>query len=263
MKNLFILNATMKRIWVRLLLVLMPVGCFVTDANAQYITIPSPGFVSFLQSNYAACMVGSQLDTNCPAVLNATSLTLDGISIGDLTGIQYFKNIISLDCYADNLTFIPTFPGKLQEIGVDGNPNLTQLPALPDSLQYLECTLDSLTSLPALPASLTDFNCGGNFVTSLPALPAFLRFLQVDSNLLTELPDFPSSLQWLNCEYNPNLNCMPPLKNIANLIFGFTGITCLPSYGVVTFSLPALNTVPYMRARKYEWLCLRTFVSYY
>jgi hypothetical protein len=218
----------MKKVMSRLLPVLLLWSIGLSKTSAQYVTIPSPGFVSFLQSNYATCMVGGQLDTNCPAVVNASSLTIDGIPIGDLTGIQYFKNIVSLDCYDDNLTFIPAFPGKLQEIGVDDNPNLTQLPQLPDSLQYLECTLDSLTSLPALPASLTDFNCGGNYLTNLPTLPASLTFLQVDSNLFTTLPNLPAGLQWFQC--NNNL-----LTSLPALPASLTHLDC--SYNVL-FSLP-------------------------
>ena len=57
---------------------------------AQKIYIPDPNFRSWLQTNYASCMVGDSLITNCSNVIIATSINVSNKSIADLTGIEAF-----------------------------------------------------------------------------------------------------------------------------------------------------------------------------
>jgi len=135
--------------------------------SAQYVTIPDANFVAYLQTNFGSCMSGSQLDTTCAAVLNATSLNVSSLSIANLTGAQYFKGLDTLICSSNSLT---------------------SLPALPGSITYLDCSYNQLSSMPSLPASLIYLNCLFNQLTSLPTLPATLRVLLCYQNHLTHLP---------------------------------------------------------------------------
>ncbi|HZG00441.1 MAG TPA: LamG domain-containing protein, partial [Chitinophagales bacterium] len=81
-------------------------GCAPSGGN--YVTIPDPNFVTWLQNNgYAACMNGNLMDTTCPAVVNAYSIDCSGNNISDLTGIQYFDNLYELACGYNNLTELP------------------------------------------------------------------------------------------------------------------------------------------------------------
>jgi Leucine-rich repeat (LRR) protein len=52
-----------------------------------------------------------------------------------------------LDCFRNNLTFLPYLPSTLRELFCAEN-KLTSLPSLPPGLQKLECGHNQLTSLP-------------------------------------------------------------------------------------------------------------------
>ena len=55
-------------------------------------------------------------------------------------------------------------------------------------LQDLECGVCNLTTLPALPATLEWLYCYGNQLTALPDLPATLKILYCYQNQLTSFP---------------------------------------------------------------------------
>ena len=258
--------------------------CFLARATyAQYVTISDTAFVGWLTNNgFAACMNDNQLDTTCPAVLNATSITCNITSIQNLDGVQYFKGLTELTCINGKLAIIPSFPSHLMAITCDGNflhnlpplPTtlltlscgsnpLGSLPTLPTGLISLRCAEDSLTSLPNLPSGLQNLTCGFNSISSLPDLPVGLQYLSCQSNplhtlpvlpnsitflqciadSLTSLPELPDSLGFFSCSNNPKLQCMPELKKIVTLYFEYTGISCLFNYGTVTTSYPSLASV--------------------
>ncbi len=402
-------------------------GCFLfcNSAKAQFVTIPDVNFVTWLNNNgFSGCMSGNQLNTQCPAVLSATSITCGSASIHNITGIENFINLTYLDCSSnpiytisalpprlwqltcnnDSLTSLPNLPGSLRTLycnnneitgtltivdslqyldcsynrinnmydfsntllwlvceynGLDSlphlNPSLTELdcagnfiithlpllpsgltyldcadmsldslpsnlpgnlffldcsgnqlhslpnlpntlqqlgcgenflsglpvlpsglisldceynplytlPTLPNGLQTLYCDIDSLSSLPGLPASLTYLQCGYNQLSQL-TVPQSLTYLDCDHNQLGNLSNLPAGLKFLNCSYNqltsltgtpdslgefycnnnPNLTCLPLLNKITNLNFTNTAVTCLPNYGTVASSTPALNLIP-------------------
>ena len=86
--------------------------------------------------------------------------------------------------------------------------------------------------------------CGSNQLTSLPPLPLLLRDLDCSSNNLYSLPGLPESLMNLECRANPNLSCLPPLKNVWSLYFYDTGITCLPQWSNLIYTGPPLSSMP-------------------
>jgi hypothetical protein len=87
---------------------------FFAISKAQYVTIPDPGFRSFLQQQYPSCFNSSgMMDTTCSAIVNETKLELQETSIDSLNGIQYFKSLTYLDCTADFLKVISNLPKSL------------------------------------------------------------------------------------------------------------------------------------------------------
>jgi len=213
----------MKKIYLFLLL-----SFFLQKANAQWVTIPDPNFVTFLQQNYPACMNGNQMDTQCGDIVNETVLNCSNKNISDLTGIEYFNNLESLYCNNNNLTFLAQLPNNLIELNCSFN-QLTSLPSLPGNLITLGCWNNSLTSLPSLPSVLFDLYANNNQLTSLPSLPSSLAGLLCHSNLLTSLPPLPNSLWQLNCRDN-FITSLPALPNSLYSLTCFNNqLTSLPT----------------------------------
>lgn len=206
--------------------------------SAQWVTIPDPYFVNWLNANgFSSCMNGNLMDTTCSAIVNATYIQCEDSSINSLDGIQYFDNLISItlgqtDSYlnAMALNIIPAFPPSLENIQIHA-ASLTSLPPLPDSLIALEIHVNNLTSLPALPNTLHYLLSENTYLNSLPALPDSLETLFCRSNQLTSLPTLNNSLKVLVCSGN-NLSTLPQLPNSLRLL------GCNSNNNIVT--LPAL-----------------------
>jgi len=190
---------------------LMVLFCFIAahKSNAQYVTIPDANFAAYLSQNFASCMNGRELDTLCAAASSVTKINVSELSIADLTGITYFKNLDTLECYLNNLTSLPTLPASLIYLDCWSN-QLSSLPTLPASLTGLSCFSNQLTSLPALPASLVNLFCTNNSLTNLPTLPALLNSLDCSNNQISSLPGLPEFLTTLFC-YNNSLSSLPSL----------------------------------------------------
>ena len=160
----------------------------VHHAKAQFVTIPDPGFVTFLQNNYS-CMNGNQMDTTSADVVNETYFYIStGVSISDLTGIEYFKNLKTINIEGINLVNLSSLPEGLTLLNCHSNSTLTSLPPLPSTLKYIWCNDNGLTSLPTLPDSLLELIVWNNNLISLPSLPNSLEALACDNNNLTYLP---------------------------------------------------------------------------
>ncbi len=169
----------------------------------------------------------------------------------------------SLYCGSNQLSSLPPLPNSLNRIWCEYNQlrNLTlppfltvlscafnplySLPVLPVNLRELDCSGDSLSSLPSLPSGLLELKCGYNQLTSLPTLPsAYMKYLYCNNNLLTSLPELPDYIYDFRCDNNLNLTCLPQLKEIRSMDFRNTAVTCLPNYGDILISKPALSSVP-------------------
>jgi hypothetical protein len=173
-----------------------------------------------------------------------SSLTSLNCNYNQLTNLNSLPSSLTyLDCRYNQLTNLPALPSSLTYFYCQSN-QLTNLPSLPSSLFFLYCYSNQLTSLPALSSSLITLSCGNNQLTSLPTLPSSLINLYCDYNQLTSLPILPSSLIDLNCSYNINLNCLPDLKNVEDLVITNTGIQCLPNYGKIAACIPPLSNFP-------------------
>jgi uncharacterized repeat protein (TIGR01451 family) len=207
----------------KIFLLFIIVNCF-SNLKAQYVTIPDPNFVSWLQANVPSAMNGNQMDTTSLAVTTRTIVDVYYKFISDLDGIQYFKALEYLDCSTNNLTSLNNLPNNLMYLNCDYNyitnisllPNsletlicsnnkLTSLPILPNTLKILVCNVTFspfLASLPNLPANLDSLEINGHNLSSLPTLPLGLKKLSYRGNYVTSFPTLPPTLLYLNCSVN-------------------------------------------------------------
>ncbi|MCW3124574.1 MAG: hypothetical protein JWO03_232, partial [Bacteroidetes bacterium] len=232
------------------------------NACGQYVPI-DPTFANDLSvyNGLSGCIVGNQLDTTCAAVNSITSLDVSRSS--DITGIEYFHQVQTIQATGGLLTFLPPLPESLINLYCQDN-QITSIASLPPNLQVLNCFLNQLSTIPALPNSLISLDCEDNLLTSLPSLPNNLYYLSCSNNQLSSLPSLPQSLQELDCDHNqllslppldylyilhcdsnPQLSCLPELDNITDLSFTGTAISCIPNYLSHNIqSNPLLDTMP-------------------
>lgn len=207
-------------------------------AIAQTVIIPDANFVKWLTANIPSAMNGNVMDASNSAVQTLTKIDVENKGITDLTGVEYFPALLTLDCgnaplgaTPNSLTSLPSLPAKLETLICGDNQltslpvlpssliilrcyknKLTQLPALPNSITHIDCHENLLDSLPTLPIALMDLVCSLNNLTNLPALPGSLSVMECNRNQLTELPELPASLNYLKCSSNL-LKSLPPLPS--------------------------------------------------
>jgi Secretion system C-terminal sorting domain len=256
MKNPLLLSLFLKykspklfKIMKKLFFLLTFCSLFVVSARAQYVTIPDANFRTYLQSIIpAAFNAAGQMDTTSAAVTTRLDIECTGLSIADLTGVEYFDNLHYLNCYNNQISFLAKLPPILETLECQRNL-LTNLPALPSTLKDLTCINNQITSLPllpsgldvlycqqnaltllptALPPSLRVFYCGGNQISILPPLPSTLLELSCGSNLLTSLPVLPVGLMGFACDFN-QLTTLPMIpSNVTTIYCSNNQLTALP-----------------------------------
>ncbi len=217
------------------------VACFSVWAfsvSAQYVTIPDAKFAAYLDTIIPSAMSGNQMDTTSIAVTTLKGVYVENRGIKNLSGVQYFKTLVTLDCASaspsldsNKLTSLPPLPNSLDTL-ICGNTKLDSLPVLPNALTYLNCYINRITNLPALPAGLIHLDCFLNQMSSLPVLPGSLLSLDCGGNLFTSLPPLPAGLMHLGCT-NSQITGLPTLP--ATLIF----LDCQNSNLVSLPTLPA------------------------
>jgi Leucine-rich repeat (LRR) protein len=181
-------------------------------ALAQYVSIPDTNFRKFLLAQYPNAMLGNSLDTTHPSVVNATVVHCDSLFIQNLHGIQYFDNLIELNCGNNMISSLPKLPLTLQELNCKVN-HLDSLPStLPTGLKALYCQQNHITFLPNLPSGLEILNCAYNALDTLVAYPAALHTMDCSHNLLDTLPLFNANMVSFNCSNN-DIGYLPTLAN--------------------------------------------------
>jgi uncharacterized repeat protein (TIGR01451 family) len=212
----------------KLLLLLGICAIFNTKSSAQTVNIPDPNFVNFLTISFPGCMTGSLMDTTCPMIVGANFMSLNSWGITNLTGIQYFDNLKTLDISNNSITVIPPLPATLLEFTCEDVP-VSTLPTLPLGLTKLKLKNNPISSLPTLPSTLIELTCYNLSLTSLPALPASLYFLDVQFNDITVLPALPTSLGSLFVKANL-LTALPTLPTtLTHLDIASNNISSLPA----------------------------------
>ena len=143
---------------------------FSITINSQ--NFPNGNFLSYVKSYKDTNSDGRLSKTECTPSLQ--KITVNGRSISDLTGIEYFTTLAILDCY-DN---------QLKSLDVSKNT----------ALQQLDCHNNQLTSLNVKNTKLTVIYCYGNrlsgssmdaFISSLPTVSEGVLYVR-DLTLSTD-----------------------------------------------------------------------------
>ncbi|HXB41915.1 MAG TPA: T9SS type A sorting domain-containing protein [Bacteroidia bacterium] len=261
------------------LLLLLSIVAMRQIHGQTFVTIPDANFVTYLQATIPSAMSGNLLNTSSPLVTTTThSINVNGNSILNLSGIQYFSSLTYLDCGQNySLSNLPTLPNSLKKL-LCYSCNLNSLPTLPNSLVFFSCGFNKLTSLPALPNSLDTLiccvnplpnlpllnslvylNCSSDSLTTLPALPNSLTYLDCGGNVLNNVPTLPNSLTYLDCSHQFNnashiltLGFIPSLPNsLKYLDCNFNNIKCFPNFP---------NSLTYLNLNTNPFNCLPNYV---
>ena len=139
-------------------------------------------------------------------------------SLDQVTMLDYYNEIIELDCSKSNLDYLPELPLQLNTLNCSNN-NLTYLPDLPPYLECLSCHSNKLCLIPKLPDNLGWLYASNNCLTTLPTLPQSLQILYCSKNKLNSLPLIPNKVKYLYC-FDNNLNSIPTIpENIMFIYF--------------------------------------------
>lgn len=164
------------------------------------ITISDPLFLQYLLSLYDSDADGKLVNEEAEAV-ETISVCADGITT--LDGVQYFRNLKSLDCCGS------VWNGSLASLALNRNT----------ALEVLKCSYNQLTSI-SLPSSLIEMECRFNkFQTlDLSGVPHLKRLDCFGNRLenldLSGLPELESltagmnSFRTLDVSGNPNLKVL-------------------------------------------------------
>jgi len=217
----------MKNIFTSIILIVTFNLVGISNAKAQFVTIPDANFATWLNTYYPSCMNGNQMDTTCSGIVNEDTVIVYNLNIQDLSGIQWFDNLKLLWCMNNQLTNLSALPASLIRLECQNN-QLSFLPTLPNTLKYLECGANQLIGLPNLPNSLQTILCYDNQLTSLPTLPNNLLSINFSNNQITVLPTLPNTISGLNCRGNL-LTTLPQLPNsLWNFICSGNQLDSLP-----------------------------------
>ena len=188
--------------------------CFAQDAG--YL-ISDLNFRQFLEENHSDVLINdSLLDISACSLI--TSMDCSASNIQNLDGIQYFENLLDLNCSYNQLTQLVNLPPNLTQVNTSHCVNLNVLGDLPNSLEYIDCSYNQINQLPNLPLNLEQLYCSVNMLSTLPNLPINLTHLDCSFNNLTALPYLPANLALINCSYN-QLTSLPDLPVDLGLIY--------------------------------------------
>lgn len=230
------------------------------SSKAQMVTIPDPGFASYLQDNYPNCMSGNMLDITCADIETIETMVIpNNYSVMDVTGVEHFYNLIDLGLAEHPITFLPSlpmdlmflnvgfcnlnsitnFPPSLVEITLSGQNNvLSSIPPLPSGLKvYIRSYLPNLPAETSLPSTLEYYSIAGSNIIDVAPLPSTLKDLDLSGNLSLNMPTFPAGLERLVIQ-DMNLTSLPVLPNsLHTLRAGYNDFTSLNAFPVNLKSL--------------------------
>lgn len=226
----------------KILLLLLLVGGF---AQAQIVNIPDANFkTKLLQSSatYPYNVIGYDLDWN-PIIIDVNNdgemqvsealmvyhLNVRLSNISNLTGIEAFSNLQSLNCEWNLITSLDTsglvnlislraFRCSLTSLNVSASTNLTSLSC--DNNFLTSLNVSNLTNLEGL-------NCSNNQLTNIDLnANVNLKRLYCSGNQITNLGiSHLIGLTNLTCQNNPLLSLsINSLSNLQSLSFGNTGL---------------------------------------
>ena len=173
------------------------------DATASYNThcetyVPDDNFEDFLEYMGMGNGVANDDYVSTTSIKTVTNLFIPNQNISDLTGIEDFTELTSLDCSENNLSSLD-ITHNIYLTNLDCSLNhLNELDVTQNSyLQFLYCASNNLSSLDVTHnADLLILSCNTNQISSL----------DVTLNpLLTELKCYNNQLTGLDVSHNPDL----------------------------------------------------------
>ena len=66
---------------------------FANEVKAQYVPVNDANLLAWMNQNIPLALNGNQMDTTSIYVLNTTPISIYGISLTDVSAIQYFDNL--------------------------------------------------------------------------------------------------------------------------------------------------------------------------
>ena len=230
-----------------------------SHAMAQTVTLQDAAFVSTLKDQFPQVIDANNDLIIIQANLISGPISFQNKSLTDITGINYFINITSLDVSNNNLKNFPNIDAltKLEQFTCNNN-QLTTLPELNNfnNLKYINCKNNKITSLPTLNnlTRLEQLLLSNNQLTTLPEIytPSLIISLEADHNQLVSIPDLNSfsSLTTLKLSHNQ---------------LGFTALKPSSkhlSFGAFTFfPQDSLGTVQDIKLLKNQSLSFKTGID--
>ncbi|GAL84760.1 leucine-rich repeat-containing protein [Sporocytophaga myxococcoides] len=220
------------------LLVLLPKD----PANAQqYFTIPDPAFRDYLDKNYPYLLNNQKQLIIASANSFAGTISCMGMGIRDLSGLEYFTNLLQINCSKNTLEKLPSLNALkglthlwAEECGLTELPEISHL----KNLQVFDVKSNNLSVLPNLSGltSLTYFDCSINKIVLMPDLSGLVNLesfycyrnrIEAISSVLNS-----PNLKIFDCSFN-NLKSVPDLSRSTNLIeinLAMNFISELPSF---------------------------------
>ena len=143
---------------------------------SQTVMLPDNNLRDKLIASYPQVMQGNLLDISKAALLSGT-LNVSFANIADATGVQYFKNITTLDLSNNQLTTVPNISSITGLVNFYASNNkLTSLPNMSSlNLIDFQAVNNKLSTFPDLSGStgLTTLYCSNNNLTQFPPLSQF------------------------------------------------------------------------------------------
>ncbi len=193
--------------------------------------IVSEDVVNIPDANFLARLIANGVDTNSSGNIQSfeatavTALTVNNANIADLTGIEAFLNIESLNCQSNQLTTLDISQNLNIEVLSCEDNQITGLDVSQNvALRILNCANNQLSTLDVSQnTDLTALRCNENQLTDLDVSSnTLMTLLRCQDNLLTDL-DLSQNVNigGLNCSDN-QLTSLDLNNNIALQDFSCT-----------------------------------------
>ncbi|MDZ7877266.1 MAG: hypothetical protein U5L45_06340 [Saprospiraceae bacterium] len=163
-----------------------------------------------------------------PPARKIAHLNLNRKGISDLTGIEGFVSLMSLDVSNNKLLNLPYFPNPyLKKIRCVNN-ELTSLPLFPESLLSLDCSGNKIRFITGFPRALVELTLNSNPIKRLPPLPIHLQKLSCVNDSLYALPTLPDDITYLDCSNNMLLKLPKLPAQLSKMVFDYNRLFFLP-----------------------------------
>ena len=231
-----------------------------------YVTVTNQNFANYLQSIVPSAMSGNLLDTTSTLVTTTVdSINIYNLNISNFSEVKYFKSLKYLITNYNPVNYLPALPNSIEYLDCSSMV-LYSLTTLPPLLKHLSCGGNVLPSLPPLPNTLKYLSCVGNpFSAPLPPLPNSITYLDCRGNSLFSIAALPSSLVYFNC-YQNYLTTLPALPNsLKTIICGYNSLTNLPplpnSLEILDCSANQITNLPFFPSSLLSLDCNRNYLA--